>query len=134
MSDETVITVRDVMRTELVMIDGIATVAEALRTMREKRTSVLLVNRRHDGDEIGMVLVSHIARQVLSRNRAAERVNVYEIMEKPVVTVDPNMHIRYCARLFADYDLVRAPVVEGRQVIGIVSPVNLVLDGMASLL
>jgi CBS domain-containing protein len=51
-------------------------------------------------------------------------------MSKPVLSVHPDMDIRYCARLFARFDLSRAPVVEGREVIGIVSLTDLVMKGM----
>ena len=77
-----------------------------------------------------MVTSGDIARHVLARDRAPDRVNVYEIMNKPVITVHPDMDIRYCSRLFANYNLVRAPVIENNLVIGMVSPNSLVLDGM----
>lgn len=124
------IRVRSVMKADFGTIDGIATVAEALHLMKTRGTSCLIVNKRHADDEFGMVLASDIARRVLAEDRAAERVNVYEIMEKPVITVPPDMDIRYCSRLFARYNLVRAPVVEHGRVIGVVSPNGLVLDGM----
>jgi CBS domain-containing protein len=122
--------VRDIMKTEVGTIDGIATVADALKKMKALRTSVLIVNKRHDDDEFGMITSGDIARHVLAKDRAPERVNVYEIMTKPVISVSPDMDIRYCSRLFAQYDLVRAPVVENQQVIGMVSPNALVLDGL----
>ncbi|WP_027159648.1 CBS domain-containing protein [Methylobacter luteus] len=122
--------VRDIMKTEVGSIDGIATVADALKKMKSLKTSVLIVNKRHDDDEFGMITSGDIARHVLAKDRAPERVNVYEIMMKPVISVDPDMDIRYCSRLFAQYDLVRAPVVENQQVVGMVSPNALVLDGL----
>ncbi|MBF6648411.1 CBS domain-containing protein [Methylobacter sp. BlB1] len=122
--------VRDIMKTEVGTIDGIATVADALKKMKALRTSVLIVNKRHDDDEFGMITSGDIARHVLAKDRAPERVNVYEIMAKPVISVSPDMDIRYCSRLFAQYDLVRAPVVENQQVVGMVSPNALVLDGL----
>lgn len=125
-----VIRVKDVMKTEFGTIDGIATVAEALRTMKALKTSVLIVNKRHDDDEYGLINSGDIARHVLAKDRAPERVNVYEIMSKPVISVHPEMDIRYCSRLFADYNLVRAPVIANREVIGMVSPNSLVLDGL----
>jgi CBS domain-containing protein len=118
------------MKTEFGTIDGIATVAEALRTMKALKTSVLIVNKRHDDDEYGLINSGDIARHVLAKDRAPERVNVYEIMSKPVISVHPDMDIRYCSRLFADYNLVRAPVIANREVIGMVSPNSLVLDGL----
>ncbi len=125
-----IIRVRDVMKTDFGTIDGIATVAEALTKMKALKTAVLIVNKRHDDDEYGMINSGDIARHVLAKDRAPDRVNVYEIMNKPVISVHPDMDIRYCSRLFANYNLVRAPVLENNQVIGMVSPNSLVLDGL----
>jgi predicted transcriptional regulator len=68
---------------------------------------------------------------VLARDRSPERVNVYEIMSKPVVGVNPAMDIRYCARLFEKFGLSMAPVIEQGKVVGLVSYNDLVLKGMA---
>ena len=129
MNDKT-IRVRDVMKTTFSMIDGAATVSDALKLMKSEKTSVLLVKKRHDDDEYGMITSADIARQVLAKDRSPDRVNVYEIMICPVIEVRPEMDIRYCSRLFATYNLVRAPVVENGKVIGMVSPNSLVLDGL----
>ncbi len=124
------IRVKDVMKTDFGTIDGIATVDDALKKMKALKTAVLIVNKRHDNDEYGMITCGDIARHVLAKDRAPNRVNVYEIMSKPIISVHPEMDIRHCSRLFADYNLVRAPVIENRAVIGIVSPNSLVLDGL----
>ncbi|WP_394752268.1 CBS domain-containing protein [Crenothrix sp.] len=125
-----VIRVKDVMKTDFISIDGIATIADALKLMKASKTSVLIVNKRNEDDEYGMINSGDIARYVLAKDRAPERVNVYEIMSKPVISVHPDMDIRYCSRLFATYNLVRAPVLENKRVIGMVSPNALVLDGL----
>jgi CBS domain-containing protein len=128
--NRTLIRVKDVMKTDFGTIDGIATVEDALKKMKTLKTAVLVVNKRHENDEYGLLTSGDIARHVLAKDRAPNRVNVYEIMSKPVISVHPEMDIRYCSRLFADYNLVRAPVIENRNVIGIVSPNSLVLDGL----
>ena len=64
------------------------------------------------------------------RRTPPARVNVYEIMSKPLLPVDPDMNIRYCARYFTRFNLSRAPVIENRAVIGIVSFTDLVLKGL----
>jgi len=130
MSERTGVRVRHVMKPQFDMVDGMATVKDALNTMRHVDTKCLIVNKRHEDDEYGMLLISDVARQVLATDRAPERVNVYEIMAKPVITVDPEMDIRYCARLFDRFNLSRAPVVERGQVVGIVSFTDMVLRGM----
>ncbi len=127
------IRVSQVMRSEFYTVDGMATVNEALRIMKQNDAESLIVNKRHDEDEYGLLLISDIARQVLAKDRAPERVNVYEIMAKPIIAVDPAMDIRYCARLFTRFDLSRAPVLENGKVIGFVSFTDLVLRGLSEM-
>ena len=130
MDNKDLIRVKDVMKTDFGTIDSVATVADALKKMKSLKTAVLIVNKRNEDDEYGMLTSGDIARHVLAKDRAPDRVNVYEIMSKPVISVHPDMDIRYCSRLFANYNLVRAPVLENNQVIGMVSPNSLVLDGL----
>lgn len=130
MNDRSITRVREVMKPEFDLIDGMVTVADALRGMKHVENKSFIVDKRDDNDEYGLLLISDIARRVLGDDRAAERVNVYEIMAKPVITVDPEMDIRYCARLFERFELTRAPVVENGKVVGIVSFTDLVLRGL----
>ena len=125
-----VVRVRDVMKTDFDMVDGHMTVMDALRTMKHVETKSLIVDKRHEDDEYGMVLLSDIAKHVLAKDRSPDRVNVYEIMAKPILPVDPDMDIRYCARFFEHFGLSRAPVIEKRKVIGIVSFTDMVLKGI----
>ncbi len=125
-----IIRVRDVMKKDFDMIDGRVTVMEALRTMKHVETKSLIVNKRNEDDEYGMVLISDIAKLVLAKDRSPDRVNVYEIMAKPLLPVDPDIDIRYCARYFENFSLSRAPVVENRKVIGIISYTDMVLKGL----
>jgi CBS domain-containing protein len=98
--------------------------------MKHVETKCLLVDKRHEDDEYGIVLLSDIAKHVLAKNRSPERVHVYEIMSKPVIAVDPDMDIRFCARLFDKFGLSRTPVIEGGEIVGIVSHSDLVRKGL----
>jgi CBS domain-containing protein len=130
MSEHKTIRVRDVMKPHFDMVDGMDTVAQALEQMQHVDTKSLVVRKRHDDDELGMVVIADIARLVLAKDRAPERVNIYEVMSKPLISVAPDMDIRYCARLFTRFDLSRAPVLDQSEVIGIVSLTDLVMKGM----
>lgn len=126
------IRVRDVMKQKVDIVDGMTTIKDALTAMKHIDTKALIVNKRNDNDEYGIVSIADIARHVLAVDRPPERVNVYEIMTKPIVLVDPNMDIRYCARLFDRFKISRSPVVENGLVIGIVCFTDMVLRGMCA--
>ena len=130
MSDRVIVRVKDVMKKDFDMVDGLTSVSDAIQKMKHVETKCVLVDKRHDDDVFGMLLISDVARQVLGKDRAPERVNVYEIMTKPVLTVSPEMDIRYCARLFEQFGLSRAPVEDNGQIVGIVSLTDMVLNGL----
>ena len=98
--DKRVIKARDVMHTGHLEMDGMATVKEALDAMKASGSSVVIVSKRDEHDAFGIVLLSDIVKRVLAKDRPSQRVNVYEIMSKPVISLDPDMDVRYCARLF----------------------------------
>ncbi len=106
---------------------------DALRKMRDGRATSLMVEKRSDRDEYGIVTLSDIAKQVIAKDRAPERVNVFEIMTKPTISVHPSMDIRYCARLFQQFGIRRAPVIEDGKVVGTISYYHLVLQGLPDL-
>ena len=110
--DHPAIRVSDIMGAEVHAIDGLATVAEALAMMKRLQISSLVVNRRHDDDEPGLITVSDLAREVVARDRAPERVNVYEVMAKPALTVRSGMLARYAVRLLVQFHVSRALVVD----------------------
>ena len=130
MSDKAIVRVSEAMNERFDVIDGMATISQALRLMRDSEAECLIVDKRNPDDEYGMLLISDVARHVLGQDRSPDRVNVYEVMAKPVIAVDPEMDIRYCARLFTRFDLTRAPVIAGGKVVGIVSFTDLVLRGL----
>jgi len=132
MTEKNILRVSDVMNHEFLMMDGLATVAEALREMKACNANFVLIEKRSDDDEYGLVMASDIAKKVLAVNSSPDRTNIYEIMSKPVLSVEPGMHIRYCARLFDHFGISTAPVVSDGKILGVVSYDTLVLKGLAA--
>ncbi|MGR2666908.1 CBS domain-containing protein [Vibrio campbellii] len=131
MSNHELIRVRDVMAATYIIVDGLITVHEGITLARKSEVKALVVKKRHKDDEYGIVLMNDIAKKVLAKNRSPQRTNIYEIMTKPALSVDPNMNVKYCARLFERFGISRAPVIENGEVIGMVSYNNIVINGMA---
>ncbi len=124
------ILVKDIMVTEFDIVESFSTIADALRESKHLENECVFVERRHDHDEYGILLLADVAKEVLSVDKSAERVNVYEIMSKPVIYIRPEMDIRYCTRLFKKFGLTRAPVIGGGKILGLVSYKDIVLKGM----
>ena len=128
------IRVGDVMSTELRCIDGLATVAEAMTLMSRQRISSLAVAKRDPDDEFGLLVVSDIATEVIAKDRSPERVNVYEIMSKPVLTMPTDMLARFAVRLLVRLGFSRAVVVDPeRNPLGMVTLRDLVLGHTAAM-
>jgi CBS domain-containing protein len=129
-----VIKVRDVMREQPLEIEGLVTVKDALREMQAHKSEMAIVKKRDEHDAYGLILLSDIVKKVLAKDKAPDRVNVYEIMSKPVVPVDPELDVRYCARLFNRFGLSNAPVIKEGKVVGVVSYSELVFNGLVQLI
>lgn len=130
MSGDVPMRVADIMSADVHSVDGLATVAEAMTLMRRHTISSLVVNRRDSDDEFGLLVVSDIAAQVIAANRAPERMHVYEVMSKPVLTLPSDMLARYATRLLVRLGLSRAIVVDhDRNLLGMATLRDLVLAG-----
>ena len=119
--------VREAMTPDPLVVDGLTAVSEALRMMRERGISSLVVERRHERDEYGIVLVSDIAREVVGQNRVPSRTQVYEVMAKPAPSLDAEMEVKYAIRLMHRLGLTHALVLEGRRLAGIVTLRDLIV-------
>lgn len=134
MSEKNVVTVREVMNQRYVRVSGMDTVAEAFLQMREADARCMIVERRDENDEYGLVLHTDIVRKVIGPDRSPDRVRIYEIMSKPVLSVHPGMNIRYASRLFERFRIRVAPVVEAGEIIGIVTDLDIATQGLGQLL
>lgn len=120
--------VSDVMIDSLHIVDGLETIENAIAKMKRLNVSSLIIERRHEGDEYGVVTVQDIAAHVVAVNRAASRTSVYEIMTKPALTVGPDMRLKYAIRLLARMHFRLALVTNGRELLGLVSLRDMVLN------
>ena len=118
--------VKDVMWNKVDIVDHKTTVQDALNTMEHKKTKMLIVDKAHEHDEYGIVLIADIARKAIAQNKSLDRVNVYEIMNKPAISVNSEMNIRYCARLLTRFNLSRCPVIDDGKIVGVVSLTSIV--------
>ncbi len=120
----------DMMDEKVVFIDGLATAKEAVETMRRENVDALIVNKRHERDAYGIVTIRNLINGVIIPDRISQEVNVFEIMEKPTVSVPADMDVRYIARLFIRLGIWEAPVEKDGAYIGMISLDTIILNNV----
>ncbi len=121
---------RDIMTTEVVTVDGSATVAEAVRLMKETGVRALIVERRSEEDAYGIVTQRDVVYSVMAERKDPAKVKIHEVMTKPLVVVNPDLDVVYVARLMAQKGLSRAPVLYDQKLQGVISVTDLITKAM----
>ncbi|MEL6554852.1 MAG: CBS domain-containing protein [Cyanobacteria bacterium J06621_11] len=111
---------QEIMTQDVVTVSGSATVADAVKLMKDKSLRALVVEPRYSGDPYGIVTETDIVYKVAAYGHDPKKMHVYEIMTKPCVVVNPDLGAEYVARLFANTRIRRAPVIQNG-LLGIIS-------------
>jgi CBS domain-containing protein len=101
-----------------------ATVFEALKLLSEKDVGALVVIS--EGKLAGVFSERDYARKVALRGKSSRDVRVGEIMSRSVITVTPGHSIEECMRLVTEHHIRHLPVLDGEQLVGVVSIGDLV--------
>lgn len=121
--------VRDIMMTKLQKVSGLTNVADALERMKKENVHVLLVDKRNENDVYGILTLRDIARKAIAVKRKLKDVHAYEIMSKPVLSINADMPITYAARLLTNFNVAWATVEHNQEVVGMISLHGIVLFG-----
>jgi len=76
MNDTDVTRVRSVMGEPPIVVDGLTTVEHAIELMRQHKISSLVIDKRYEGDEYGLLVVADIANKIIGPDRSPERTSV----------------------------------------------------------
>ena len=104
---------------DVLEIQADAPVLEAVKQMVDANVGSLLVTK--DGDIAGIVSERDYLRRVAREGPTGDDVTVGEIMSSPLIVVSSDTSIDECMALMTDRRIRHVPVVEGGDVVGIVS-------------
>jgi CBS domain-containing protein len=101
-----------------------APVYEAVAMMAEKNVGALLVI--DDGDLVGLMSERDYTRKITLRGKKSRETKVREIMSSNLTVIPPNEPVEQCLRLMTEKRVRHLPVVDGDQVVGVISIGDLV--------
>ena len=123
------LTAKDIMTTQVVTIQTLASISEAIGLMKEHSVHSLIVEPRGLERGFGIITEADIAYKVIAAGKDPKALTVADIMTKPCITIKPDMRVQNISRLFLDNHIHRAPVIK-EDLLGIVSVSDILYKGM----
>lgn len=117
---------RDLMTGDVKYIQEDATIKETIIGMKKEGTSSFIVDRKDDDDAYGIITRKDIVAKVVETGRDLEYTKVKDIMTKPLLMVSPGLDIKNVVRLMKMANIRRAPVFDGKQIVGIISNTDII--------
>jgi len=117
---------KDLMTKDVNYIKEDATIKETLIKMKKEGISCFIVERKDHNDAYGIITRKDIVTKVVETGRDLEYTKVKEIITKPLLMVSPGLDIKYVVRLMKMANIRRAPVFDGKEIVGILSNTDII--------
>lgn len=122
---ETEILIREAMTKNATTISGEVPVSEAARIMEKNNIgSVIVVEGK---SPVGIVTERDITYRVVALDKKPGTVKVSEIMSKSIKAIGPDATLTEASKIMAKYNIRRLPVIEGKDLIGIITNKDIVV-------
>lgn len=118
--------VRDILTEKVITVAPLAPLREAMQLMRDNNVRSLVVDKQHPHDAYGIITYTTILKTIVAEEGDIDLANVYDVATKPVITVPAEMDVKYVARMMVNMDVRRVVVLEGNELLGIVTTSDIV--------
>ncbi|MDH5439528.1 MAG: CBS domain-containing protein [Candidatus Bathyarchaeota archaeon] len=115
--------VAEAMRKEIVTVDEEVSVAEASEMMRERGEGGAIILRK--GTPVGMMTERDVTYKVTAEALDARRVKVAEIMETPLIVIDPDADLVEAAKIMDEHKIRRLAVVRKGVIYGVLRAIDI---------
>lgn len=119
---ENVMTPKD----KLIIISPMATVREAIKSMKEKKVRSIIVNKRVDSGAYGLVTFKNILQSIVAEDGDIDLLNVYDIANTPAFSVSAKLDVKYAARMMVQNSIKRLLVIDNNELQGILTMTDII--------
>lgn len=109
----------DIMTREVRTIEAGSTVEDAARMMKQLNVGSIPVTE--NGKITGIITDRDVVLRHVADGKTAANTQVVEVMSKTVISAAPDMDVHRAAKLMAQNQIRRLPVLENNSMVGIVS-------------
>ncbi len=112
--------INEIMTSGIISIERDAPVSEAMKKMLDRRVSSLIIEKGN-GKGYGIITRKDIITKIIAEGKNPKEILVKEFMSEPLHTISPDKDVEETARLMAEMDIRRFPVMQDNKIIGLVS-------------
>ena len=110
---------KDVMATEVAIMDEDVSVKKAAEVMSQEGVSAIIVTV--EGTAKGIVTERDILKRIVAEDKNARKTKVRQIMSSPLVTIEPSTDLEEAARLMFAKKIKNLPVTHENRLIGLIN-------------
>ncbi len=124
--------VKDWMMDLVVYVDPDSTVADALALMRRRYIHSLIVNKKQDYPQYGILTSTDICDKIIAQEKNPATTKVREVCTSPLIAVQPAMTLQECARVMHEHHFHHLPVEdENGSLVGMISATDFLVAAEA---
>jgi CBS domain-containing protein len=105
-------TVRDWMKSPVIVVDPDSSVSYALTLMRRRGIHSLVVANTKGNPAYGILTTTDIRDKIVGQNRNPAETRAREVMSEPIVTAHPDWSLMECSQVMQKHNIHHLPVAD----------------------
>jgi len=115
--------VRDVMITEVVVLDSSSMIKEAAKMMDDRNIGCVIVTK--ENSPAGIITERDFVRRIAAKEKPLTS-PLEDVMSSPLITIDPDETVWEAAEIMKVKNIHKLPVLKNNEVLGIITTSDLV--------
>jgi len=110
----------------LIMVDPMATVREALTLMRKHKVHSIVVDKSSQNGAYGLITFKNMLQSIVSEDGDIDLLNVYDIASTPALSVSSKLDVKYAAKMMVNSSIKRLLVIDNNELYGILTMTDII--------